>query len=1105
MQAPFLSLILPTRGRPDGLARFLGSLARHTRKPQTLEVVLVIDDDDRESLDYQWDGPLSVIRTVVPRGLTMGQLNTAGYEASSGANLMLVNDDIVVQTPRWDDQVFDAIRNHPDGVFLVHVNDGIFQDRLCTFPLVSRRFCELAGGICPPEYRRYRIDDDIYNVFNLLSALGRNRILYLPDVRFEHDNFVLQEGGAIEYQPDPVIHAHDTALFDARLAHRKDLAVSLVQEIERHQWSERNQTKRDRLEPIADSVSLRRPEYVRRIAPYIPPSSRTDRVTIGVVTADVAGEYARACIGALKSFTSNFELLVIDNNRAKGFNHAREMNRVLDHCRTDYLVLLDDDVIVEAGWLDALLAAMGPTAGVVTPCHKDINGRLSYAGVVMRPDGSGHHSHSFRIGPQPFRIQTLCSAALAIDMAKCGSVRFDERYSKYFLDIDYGLRIWEAGFELFCVPSAMVTHIGGATLKYGTEESTVLFEAQREQFVRKWMETGRYDAIAWTRWQGVPELASILEIPATLQSLMGTPGTTNRDTFLERAHRLFDTVRDVPDLHRWVVTEIAKGLGGQRPTLQDPDAWHLAYLLGFTDDVVTVESDRHGFNIFLCGGEYFAVPVADPPVDPASLRNTLDGRYLRAGRLDIVKALVEAKVSSSVATVAAAGAGVGEDDRDSRRWLERSPLKRTASIDGFDVFAFEFKFFAVPQEDGPFEYERYLAGGYRRCVVGHSLAEIRQKISLLGLEDRVLVLTRTCPPTLRRAVGDLLAHGNGTRASVLSPADLPPEWKGHVAPVDIDGTPAEILKSLSTHGGEDAVDALKGEGFTRVLLSWEEPGAMESAALEQAAARIAPSVEVVFPDGAHRTYSGEDAHRLVYNKAYVASMLSVIPRPAGREVLEIGCSDGLVCDMMSHLGARQVTGIDVMATTGCVYRSDAIQYHSMDATRLAFPEAAFDLVYSIATFEHLPRPKKTLDEIVRVMRVGGMGYVQAGPLYYSPFGHHMFAYFGDQPWIHLRRSKKRIRGYAIKRGIDQRIAEDLGISIDEYLEQMLSTDHINGFALSEYGLDAFRQRRDITVLKFNISREGEDLLTPQIAAELGDIPTSRLTEHGFEILFRRIA
>ena len=443
------------------------------------------------------------------------------------------------------------------------------------------------------------------------------------------------------------------------------------------------------------------------------------------------------------------------------------------------------------------------------------------------------------------------------------------------------------------------------------------------------------------------------------------------------------------------------------------------------------------------------------------------------------------------------------ESRDSRHWLQRSPLKRVTSVDGFDIFAFEFKFFAVPTEDGPFDYQQYIAGKYPRCVVGHSVAEVRRKISATHDSERILVVTRQCPPMLRRAVDHVLAQSNGGRTSVLCELDIPAEWNARLQPLEIGETPADIIRALGSGAANPVIERLQSQGFTRVMLSWDDPGALQSAVLEQAAARIAPSVEVVFPDGECRTYVGEDAHRLGYNKAYLASLLSNVPVPTGQDVLEVGCSDGLVCDMMSHLGARRVTGIDVMETTGCAYRSEKIAYQSMDATRLMFPDASFDLVYSIATFEHLPHPMQTLAEIARVLRPGGVGYVQAGPLYFSPFGHHMFAYFADQPWVHLRRSRKRIRGYAVKRGIEKSVFEDLGLTIDEYLDQMLSPHHINGLALSDYGLDAFRGRRDIEILKFNTSREGEDLLTPEILAEIEGVPAERLTQHGFEILFRR--
>jgi hypothetical protein len=117
----------------------------------------------------------------------------------------------------------------------------------------------------------------------------------------------------------------------------------------------------------------------------------------------------------------------------------------------------------------------------------------------------------------------------------------------------------------------------------------------------------------------------------------------------------------------------------------------------------------------------------------------------------------------------------------------------------------------------------------------------------------------------------------------------------------------------------------------------------------------------------------------------------------------------------------------------------------------------------------------------------------------------MFAYFGDQPWIHLRKSKAAIAKRGMASGVDQRIAVDLGLPIKDYVRQMLSVHHINGLTLPEYDLERFCARTDVRVVKYNVSKEGESLLTDDLLAELAHVPKQQLTEHGFELLFQRIA
>jgi hypothetical protein len=255
MDRPMFSLIVPTRGRPGPLRRFLDSVAATARCPDQIEVILVTDEDDPASLGVRH--PQLTLREVVgPPGRTMGALNAAGARAARGAYLMLLNDDVVVRTRGWDETTHASFRRFPDPFALVHVNDTLMCDHLCTFPIVSREFCDLAGDICPEVYNRYRIDDHVEDVFNLLGALGERRVVYLPDVVFEHTNAVEHPEAGRVYQSDPALLAQDAPHFDALLPARKELALLLL---ERIKATPATAAQRETLAKIADSFALRTP------------------------------------------------------------------------------------------------------------------------------------------------------------------------------------------------------------------------------------------------------------------------------------------------------------------------------------------------------------------------------------------------------------------------------------------------------------------------------------------------------------------------------------------------------------------------------------------------------------------------------------------------------------------------------------------------------------------------------------------------------------------------------------------------------------------------------------------------------------------------------
>jgi hypothetical protein len=185
-----VSLLLPTRGRIALVQRLLESLIATTSDLRRLELVLYIDEDDPETGDICHPS-LSLVKIIGRPGETMGNMNRVCYEASRGRYVMLINDDVIFRTKNWDSRVLQTANIFPDEIALVYGNDLDQGEAVPTFPIVSRRVCELLGGICPSGYRHLHIESHLLDIFRQLSRLGHKRICYMEDVIFEHMHYVV--------------------------------------------------------------------------------------------------------------------------------------------------------------------------------------------------------------------------------------------------------------------------------------------------------------------------------------------------------------------------------------------------------------------------------------------------------------------------------------------------------------------------------------------------------------------------------------------------------------------------------------------------------------------------------------------------------------------------------------------------------------------------------------------------------------------------------------------------------------------------------------------------------------------------------------------------
>jgi ubiquinone/menaquinone biosynthesis C-methylase UbiE len=129
------------------------------------------------------------------------------------------------------------------------------------------------------------------------------------------------------------------------------------------------------------------------------------------------------------------------------------------------------------------------------------------------------------------------------------------------------------------------------------------------------------------------------------------------------------------------------------------------------------------------------------------------------------------------------------------------------------------------------------------------------------------------------------------------------------------------------------------------------------------------------------TYALDEPHYRPENKAKVkANLLRVAKRTGTNRMLDMGCGAGFVIDLVRDTFA-EIHGLD--ATRAMLDRVDTsngnIVLHEGVAEQLPFEDATFNLVTAYSVFHHLEDHRPVLGEAARVLRPGGVLYVDLEP------------------------------------------------------------------------------------------------------------------------------
>lgn len=136
---PLVTMMCPTRGRPESLRRSIASLLDLADDPKRIEILLWVDDDDET-------------RHLIPSGFRVFHGPRVGYarlnecfnamsREAGGIWLGLWNDDAFMTTKGWDsilDRLTPNVLANPSSNWGKHDIDS-------TFPIIPRRWVELVG------------------------------------------------------------------------------------------------------------------------------------------------------------------------------------------------------------------------------------------------------------------------------------------------------------------------------------------------------------------------------------------------------------------------------------------------------------------------------------------------------------------------------------------------------------------------------------------------------------------------------------------------------------------------------------------------------------------------------------------------------------------------------------------------------------------------------------------------------------------------------------------------------------------------------------------------------------------------------------------------
>ncbi|RMG24263.1 MAG: glycosyltransferase, partial [Methanobacteriota archaeon] len=541
---PKVSIIIPVYNRLD-MTRQCVDAIYSTLEKESKEIpfeIIVVDNNSTdgtleflEEKSHQHDN-FYYLRFHNNTGFAHA-CNTGAYYAK-GEYLLFLNNDTqpldgwlspLVQTLDVDKEVVATGSKliYPDGT-VQHAGVAIYDDRTVGDPLLPKHLhvglaaeakevnealtCKALTAACLMVRRKTfqevgGFDEEYYNGYEDV------------DLCFK----LFREGWKLVYQPRSCVVHFESQSGPERFRKVKENISRL-----HHQWLGKIQPDivvQKNGKEVVTKHSVVRPYHLPGVEQTQQPGTEAKKETVAVeapLTSIVILTYnqlhrTRECLESIVKHTREpYEVIVVDNGSSDGtvdylrnwtkkhrnfraiFNKTNKgfaagNNQGIKKAKGDYIVLLNNDVVVSENWLEGMRKAFdkSPAVGLVGPMTNYISGHqlepaANYQSLkefeVFTREYSLAHKNQY---VETFRLVGFCLMIKREVIDKIGLL--DESFGLgNFEDDDFCLRASLEGYQLVIAREVFVHHYGNSSFKGNNIDYQKLLEKNRSIFLEKW-------------------------------------------------------------------------------------------------------------------------------------------------------------------------------------------------------------------------------------------------------------------------------------------------------------------------------------------------------------------------------------------------------------------------------------------------------------------------------------------------------------------------------------------------------------------------------------------------------------------------------------------